>query len=115
VGLGGAVIYGWNAGTVHVLLLLFPYHCIASFLRLPLQLTQDRDRIIYILAAIQHNRSFIFASIAGHALAAWIFWPYGGVWRNVAVFEAGCGGVLGVAMGWESWRGRESKGRGKTE
>lgn len=76
------------------------------------------NSIIYIITALQNNRPLIWALIPCRALAAWIFWPYGGVWRKVAVFEAFCGGVMAVAMLLEgSWGrklgAREGKRKGK--
>jgi hypothetical protein len=51
----------------------------------------------------------IWATIPGRALAALVFWGYGGVWKNVAIFEALCGGLVAGAMGWEALRERKRK------
>jgi len=59
-------------------------------------------RLVYIIAALQHNKALIWASVPGRAAAALIFWRYGGVWRNVAIFEALCGGLVVAALGWEA-------------
>lgn len=34
-----------------------------------------------------------------------VFWGHGGPWRSVALYEGVCGGLIGVALGWEVWRG----------
>jgi hypothetical protein len=62
----------------------------------------------------------MLASIVGRGLAAAVFWPYGGVWRNVALFEAFCGGGYGAGFGagegvGGEWEGRVSVKEGEEE
>jgi len=61
----------------------------------------------YLLAVRNNDRTAMWLTVAGRAVAVGVFWGHGGPWRNVSIFEGVMGGLLGVALGWESRRGGE--------
>lgn len=62
------------------------------------------DRALYINAAYKKDVSVVWWMVLGRAIAVCVFWRYGGMWGNVAIFEGACGVSLAMARGWDIWR-----------
>jgi len=67
--------------------------------------------VFYIRAAQQNDKTIMWLTLAGRALAVLTFAKDGGAWVNVAVYEGVCGGLLAAALVWEQLR-RDSGGNG---
>lgn len=58
-----------------------------------------------------HDRPVMWLSVAGRALAVFVFMGDGGPWVNVAIYEGVCGVILGAALAWERFKGGKGKGK----
>ncbi|TVY82543.1 hypothetical protein LSUE1_G002437 [Lachnellula suecica] len=68
--------------------------------------------VFYLNAAYRRDIPIMWMSVVGRMAAVIVFWPRGGVWRNVALFEGICGLSLVLARGWDVWgRGRYVEGK----
>jgi hypothetical protein len=70
-------------------------------------------RAFYLNAAYRNDFSMVWLMIVGRAVAVGVFWRYGGMWGNVAVFEAVCGVSLVVGRAVDACRGNGSVGVGE--
>jgi len=65
---------------------------------------------LFARAAQKNDKTVMWFSVAGRALAVYVFLGDGGPWRNVAVYEGVCGALIAAALVWEGLRG-EVKGK----
>ena len=64
---------------------------------------EKKSRFFYCMAAWRKDGVLMWMSVVGRGMAVYVFGADGGPWRNVAVFEGVCGGVLAAVLLWEGW------------
>jgi hypothetical protein len=64
---------------------------------------------LYLFAARNNDRAAMWSTVLGRTAAVLVFRGHGGPWRNVAIYEGVCGGIVAFALGWEVWRGGKVK------
>lgn len=69
--------------------------------------------MFYINAAYRNDKHIMWLSVLGRGIAAAVFLGHGGPWRDVAVFEAVCGGCIAGALVWEGRGKGKGNGRGR--
>ncbi|KAB8300155.1 hypothetical protein EYC80_000382 [Monilinia laxa] len=61
----------------------------------------------YLIAAQRRDKLAMWLSVIGRIIAVGTFLIDAGPWRNIAIFEGVCGGLLAGSLIWESRDGKE--------
>ncbi|QSZ35649.1 hypothetical protein DSL72_008519 [Monilinia vaccinii-corymbosi] len=64
----------------------------------------------YLIAAHRRDRLVMWLSVMGRTIAVGVFVIDAGPWRNIAIFEGVCGGLLAGSLVWGS---QDVKGKNK--
>lgn len=64
----------------------------------------------YLIAAQRRDKVAMWLSVIGRIIAVGVFMIDAGPWRDIAIFEGVCGGLLAASLVWES---RDGEGKGK--